>query len=173
MIIDGEIELVSEIEGDPDNVILLGFDRISGYVILREDLGHIPDHCFENNIDLINVVNEGEVTVGKSAFEGCINLQYVKDFDKITAIGERAFKDCELLEEITLKADGVEDRAFEGCTGLKTVTIDYWHCEAGELIFGPVEDLNEEFKIYMDSELLPYYQVAPGWETYAEYMYAA
>lgn len=170
MIIDGEVNLINDIEGTPDNVILLDFDRIAGYVVLREDLGNIPAHAFQNRTDLLNVVNQGPVTVGDSAFEGCTNLQYVSDFSQITAIGERAFKDCSSLTEITLKADGIEDRAFEGCSSLVSVTLDYWHIEAGDLIFGPVEELPEGFTIYVDPEDLPYYEVAPGWETYKDYM---
>jgi hypothetical protein len=67
------------------------------------------------------------------AFENCARLTSVTIPDSVTSIGERAFENCIGLTSITIPGsvkiiggsirDGYVSGAFNGCTGLKTVTI--------------------------------------------------
>lgn len=63
-------------------------------------------------------------TIGNEAFEGS-SVEYVELFPSITTIGERAFANCTMLEELTIPESVTEigAGAFEGLTGLKKLTV--------------------------------------------------
>lgn len=173
MIIDGEVSLVSVIDGEPSIVTSIkgNPDLTAGHIDITDNA--IPAFKYFRNTDIVSVAMDHEITVGESAFEGCVNLRYVRgpenDFGHITYIGARAFKGCAEITEATLTASYVGDYAFAE-TGIKTVHVASWNVVAGERIFGEVE---EDFRIYINSEDLFYYQQAPGWSYYRDYMYDA
>ena len=63
-------------------------------------------------------------TIGNEAFEGS-SVEYVELFPSIMTIGERAFANCTMLEELTIPESVTEigAGAFEGLTGLKKLTV--------------------------------------------------
>ena len=60
------------------------------------------------------------VKIDESAFEG-IAATNVEVTENVTAIGKRAFADCDNLREITIPATvtEIDDQAFEGCHDVK------------------------------------------------------
>jgi hypothetical protein len=67
------------------------------------------------------------LTIGDSAFEGCIALAAPTLTTGITSIGEKAFKGCAAVGfasiEIPNTVSSIGKNAFEGCTNLATVTF--------------------------------------------------
>ncbi|MBO4873516.1 MAG: leucine-rich repeat protein [Lachnospiraceae bacterium] len=92
-------------------------------------------------------VEEGVTTIGRDAFENCVNLREVKLPDSLSVIGDEAFMSCSSLKKINIPGgitnlsdafmycsslekiiipsgqETITSRAFEGCSGLKSVTI--------------------------------------------------
>ncbi|MEI7938581.1 MAG: leucine-rich repeat protein [Verrucomicrobiota bacterium] len=67
----------------------------------------------------------GVISIGDSAFWGCISLASVVIPDSVTRIGDEAFGLCQSLTSITLgtKVTSIGVGAFEYCFNLATVTI--------------------------------------------------
>ena len=84
---------------------------------------------FKGHYDHLSVVRiSNTVTkIGKSAFKGCISLEFVELPDSITEIGEEAFYGCEKLTsediEIPNSVTTIGEKAFSGCKGLKSIAI--------------------------------------------------
>jgi len=78
--------------------------------------------------DIINVkVEDGILSIGNNAFNGCKNLMNINLPDGITSIGEDAFKNCSDLFVISIpdSVKVIETRAFFGC--LTLTKIDFGH----------------------------------------------
>lgn len=94
--------------------------------------------AFENTDVQSVTLPDTLIEIGRSAFEGCTQLAAIIIPDSVTTISGHAFKDCTALESIHIPAsvttinyydsehEGLSDyiHAFEGCTGLKTITVD-------------------------------------------------
>ena len=65
------------------------------------------------------------ITIGVSAFSGCIDLISLTLPNSLTSIGKSAFKGCSGLKSITLpnSITAIGYFAFEGCSGLKSITL--------------------------------------------------
>ena len=64
-------------------------------------------------------------SIGKCAFNDCVNLTNISIPRSVRSIGESAFKNCKKLSKITIPASvtkSIEASAFEGCTALDSVT---------------------------------------------------
>lgn len=68
--------------------------------------------------------NDAFTTIGSEAFAGS-SVRWVDLYDSVTTIGAGAFRNCALLEEITIPASvtSLAADAFEGCTGLRRITF--------------------------------------------------
>ena len=130
-------------KGNNENVTVpreLGGFPVTEISNKRIDEGYYtsPDYlgAFENtnikSVTLPDTVTE----ISRSAFEGCTQLEAITLSDSVTTISGHAFKDCTALESIHIPAsvtaiysyDDDYERsylhAFEGCSGLKTITVD-------------------------------------------------
>jgi len=79
-------------------------------------------------VDILPAENSwiGVRTIGDNAFAGCISLRW-NPFDTwVRTVGVRAFSGCVSIKDLSIN-EGTEvyinERAFEGCTGLTSVTI--------------------------------------------------
>lgn len=96
-------------------------------VIIKSD--RIPTSCFENCVNLKNVVIERNIIyIGKKAFAECSSLEEVKFNDDVNAefIYENAFNNCTNLKNIYLP-DGnfeFEGNVFNNCNTLTNVIIN-------------------------------------------------
>jgi hypothetical protein len=83
----------------------------------------IGDSAFSGCINLTEVSLPDAATIGDSAFSGCINLTEVSLPDAAT-IGDSAFSGCTSLTEVSLPdAITIGDSAFGRCTSLTTVSL--------------------------------------------------
>ncbi len=94
-------------------------------VTLQGEVTEIGDLAFKG-CSALNVTIPSSVTkIGLSAFNGCPELTSALP-TTLASIGEYAFKDCIALTEITIPATVtvMEGKAFKGCTGLETLTVN-------------------------------------------------
>lgn len=97
---------------------------IPGTVVELDDAFQNRLHIFFNSLEEVNI-EEGITTIGKNAFENCINLKRVSIPKSVTKIEDSAFCDCKNLENITIP-DGVTSiggSAFNNCSSLKGINI--------------------------------------------------
>jgi len=92
--------------------------------------GAMKDYTYTNtpfsslNITKITIYN-GATSIGKGAFQDCVNLKSIIIPDSITSIGERAFFNCTSLTALTIP-DGVISIgkfAFYGCEKLESMEL--------------------------------------------------
>lgn len=91
--------------------------------IAPESLKEIGDGVFNSAYALKSVELKNVERIGKSAFEGCGDLQNVNFGSRIKNIGQSAFGNCTGLTGITLPGgmELIETNAFYGCTALNKV----------------------------------------------------
>lgn len=78
-----------------------------------------PDHCFKG-CSSITSISANRKEVGSSAFEGCPNLETVRN---LSLIGSGAFSNCKKLQTISsLYRASIGESAFEGCTALTSIS---------------------------------------------------
>jgi len=89
---------------------------------------YIGEAVFKNKQKIKKAtLHENVKKMGTSVFEGCNTLRKVKFLgeSQLVVIPEKAFKDCEALEEFIIPGEvGVIKRyAFSGCTNIKQIVI--------------------------------------------------
>lgn len=65
------------------------------------------------------------LTIGRSSFQCCYDLQKVSMNEGLISIGESAFEQCKLLTNVTIPTtvESLGDYAFRICNGLKTISL--------------------------------------------------
>lgn len=96
-------------------------------ITLANKLAGIPDSAFRNAVGLEEVILNGAplVTLGEYAFYGCALLtEFIPPYQSLTTIGEYCFADSGLVYiGITTNVTHVGDRAFANCDSLEEVRI--------------------------------------------------
>jgi len=86
----------------------------------------IRNNVFKNNNILAEInIPVGIISIGSSAFSGCISLKEVTMSDSMISIGSSAFSGCISLKEIVIPANVrlIGGNAFEGCFALSKITF--------------------------------------------------
>ena len=102
------------------------FDDATGKLTItgEGEMVNNPWSSYSSCITSVDIAN-GITSICSSAFRGCYNLQRVVIPCSVKTIGQEAFENCDLLEQVTI-SEGVEtigDKAFKGCISLASVTI--------------------------------------------------
>lgn len=123
-----------------DENLFFGYLKISGSVYLNEFMTDIPDHIFENcvNIEKIFLMNK-IINVGERSFYNCLSLKSIEFsecseyyhylyadeiFKFIESISDEAFYRVELNINIVFdKLENLGNSAFSDCTHIKSVTF--------------------------------------------------
>lgn len=106
-------------------------------ISLGFDNGEIPDKFFASfSAEKIILKNE-ILSIGKSAFEGCDNLQELQAVFKAPIIKGKAFKNCENLKTISQfdNVTTIEESAFDSCKALTSLTINGVVSKIGKAAF--------------------------------------
>ena len=86
----------------------------------------IAANAFKDRQDIVSVSLPGTViSVGKSAFAGCINMESLTVREGTRFIEDNAFSGCDKLREMSLPKTlvSIGSRAFGGCGGLIAVSV--------------------------------------------------
>lgn len=176
-------------------------------------LSEIPDNLFSDCLELQTSITLPAV-IGAGAFSNCRKMEIASsDFEKVTSIGNFAFLQCwKVTGDISLKRietlgnqafkntkitsvdmtgaplAKIDDNCFNGCTGLKTVTISENTTTIGRGVFSGCESITEfhllskkpatvydstftgtdSYIIYVPKGYVETYKNAEGWSTYAD-----
>lgn len=176
-------------------------------------LSEIPDNLFSDCLELQTIITLPAV-IGAGAFSNCRKMEIASsDFEKVTSIGNSAFLQCwKVTGDISLKEietlgnqafkntkitsvdmtgaplAKIDDNCFNGCTGLKTVTISENTTTIGRGVFSGCESITEfhllskepatvygstftgtdSYIIYVPKGYVETYKNAEGWSTYAD-----
>ena len=82
--------------------------------------------CTETDIVIPNTYKGLPVTsIGKSAFEGCTNLETLIIWGDIETFGDNCFKNCTSLEEVSIPSSTeiIGKSAFENCSNIASIVI--------------------------------------------------
>ena len=119
--------------GNQNNLMVLA--PTGGQVIALKVIEFVTPCAIENRsviigdenqyADSILIIPNSVVEIGKSAFEGCINLAFISISNRITSIEGRTFYGCTNLQEIVIgdNVNEIKDNAFNGCTNLTSISI--------------------------------------------------
>lgn len=176
-------------------------------------LSEIPDNLFSDCLELQTSITLPAV-IGAGAFSNCRKMEIASsDFEKVTSIGNFAFLQCwKVTGDISLKRietlgnqafkntkitsvdmtgaplAKIDDYCFNGCTGLKTVTISENTTTIGRGVFSGCESITEfhllskepatvygstftgtdSYIIYVPKGYVEIYKNAEDWATYAD-----
>lgn len=115
-------------------------------VTFPESVEEIGEYAFINTS--VTQVNLGENvrTIGKGAFDSCLNLEKITLNEKLEEIGSFAFANCQMMSEFTVtdKVENVGDGAFSRCDSLKKLTFLSYKTEIGKDI---CESCSDSLKI--------------------------
>ncbi len=199
----------------PDNITSVGLWGFRGCTALKsvrlsEKLSQVSDYGFSECKSLDNVIFPASMTsiadnsfsnctslktldlgsslqiIGPSAFENDSTLQGIVIPETLYGLGVASFKNCVSLPNITIRSiSSVGKQAFQGCTGLKWVSLSAKTSSLGENSFAgctniayvksyaetPPEGLVNfpesvvaNGTLFVPEAYIGYYQVSPTWE---------
>ena len=156
----------------PDSITYIGYGGFT--VCLGLTSIEIPDSVTSIGIDaffgcssLTSVTIGNSVTsIGDEAFYQCGSLTSVTFPNSVTSIGEYAFSGCTGITSIEIpnSVTSIGEYAFRDCTGLASIMcVAATPAELGNYVF----DSTNDCPIYVPSQSVDAYKVAPGWSDYA------
>ena len=106
--------------------------------------------------------------IGANAFEDCTSLEEIELPNGLQYIGQSAFKGCTNLisVEIPDNVTHIGANAFEDCSNLDTIRISRKHHGITEIGIGTFNISNQNFKIYVSSNLILDYVNDLNWREY-------
>lgn len=152
-------------------------------IVIGDKVRRLPAGLYTNNTNLTEAVLPRSMEVIEPyAFQGCVNLEYVRLSDGISNISDYAFYGCKSLTDIHWPAslDSIGVSAFRDCISLKTVSLPegtrsvkqdaFYNCpevstlyiastveELGSLTFA-FRNYDKEMTITSTAEVPPYYE---------------
>lgn len=131
-------------------------------ITISGDVLDVPDRCFENGVEIAQVIFEdGVKQIGRYAFSGCSNLYEVIFPNSLIHIGAGAFFDCSVLVSVQIP-DSIQyigRGAFCGCKNLRKMSIPFsgrdviaceWH-GSGERFFSRTDKaILDGYKYYLN-----------------------
>ena len=104
----------------------------------------IFSNCFYNNKYLQTItITDSVESIGKGAFEGCINLKSINIKGQITCIEALTFANCKMLESIEFPQTltKIDETAFKDCMALKTINLPHSVQDLGKGVFSGCKSL--------------------------------
>lgn len=111
-------------------VLLEADSAVKGELVVFQDTVRIADDAFRDCIQLteIELPDGSSISLGDRCFEGCSALEKVRLYGNIPEWGKDTFRGCtsvsrvELGNNVSDRITRIGDRAFKDCTGLKGTT---------------------------------------------------
>jgi len=133
----------------PESVVSIGdyafydCDILVSTTISGRELGFFAISTSVNSS--IEIIPEGTVVIGDSAYAGCENLEIVIIPDSVTSIGNNAFEGCSSLASVNIpeNVESIGDSAFASCSSLESITIPESVTSIGASAFEGCESLTE------------------------------
>ncbi len=121
----------------PDTVTTLGMSAFSecygmSRITLSKNLTDIPMSAFYRCYALKDIALPSGITrIHYGAFQECTGLETISFPEALESIDEKAFQNCSALQELVLPdCTFVWSDAFEGCIGLKSVTLPCYRTQS-------------------------------------------
>lgn len=88
----------------------------------------IPEGAFKDSlaIERISFPNDGDLTIGASAFEGCTNLLSLVLTPAVSSLSDSSFKNCTKLASVVFPDSSmstIPSNAFKGCIALSALNL--------------------------------------------------
>lgn len=158
-------------------------------VVFPAKMTSVADHSFADctslkKLDLGNSLN----IIGPAAFKNDTQLESIVIPETLYGLGVEAFANCTSLPNVTIRAiSSVGKQAFQGCSGLKWVSLSDKTTSLGEDSFADCPGINyvksyAEFPpeglinfvesvpangtLFVPEASIDYYQYSPTWETW-------
>lgn len=108
-----------------ENGVLVKYIGRETDIVLPEGIEKLADGLFSGRKIRSIVIPEGVHTIGRRAFENCLELEKVSLPSTLEELGGYAFVDCHKLKSINLgdKLTSIEDSVFSECFELRNVII--------------------------------------------------
>ena len=97
-------------------------DSYYPYLSSLHDVCYAPWWEVRDTIQRV-VIEDGVTEIGRSAFDGAVNLKEISLPDSLTKIGEDVFFGCTSLKAVNLPPKCMEIGTFHGCSALESVTL--------------------------------------------------
>lgn len=156
-------------------------------VVFPASMTSVADNSFSNCTSLKTLdLGSSLLIIGPSAFENDSTLQSIVIPETLYGLGVAAFKSCVSLPNVTIRSiSSVGKQAFQGCTGLKWVSLSDKTTSLGENSFDgcsniayvksyaemPPEGLANfpqnvvaNSTLFVPESSIDYYSVSPTWE---------
>lgn len=115
------------------------------------------------------VVPDSVTTIGKGAFEYCINLKNATIGSGVSVLARELFSSCKSLTKVTLKGNisTINEYAFGYCSAL--TEIDFTNCTSVPTLkhSNALVGCSADLKIKVPSSLVNSWKRASNWSTYA------
>ncbi len=120
----------------PDSVKTIGFEAFSNCSSLNslnlgKGLQTLKYGAFQNctslqSVTIPSTLRSADTGYSNGPFQGCTGLTNVQISEGASALGYAMFKGCTRLSEITIPGTikTIPESSFDGCTALKTVTLE-------------------------------------------------
>lgn len=130
-----------------DQKTLLEYSGYAETVIIPDGIEEIDAyafaHCYLERIEIPDSV----IAIGNSAFQGCVDLTYVRLPKTLLTIAESTFEDCPSLKEIHFPEllTSISPKAFKGCCNLAEIRFPDSLQNIGGSAFEDCENLSSVF----------------------------
>lgn len=160
-------------------------------VVFPDKLTSVADHSFADCTSLtnLNIGNKLNI-IGPAAFKNDVSLNKITIPETLYGLGVEAFANCISLPDVTIRAiSTVGRKAFEGCTGLRWVSLSEETTSIGKDAFAGcsgigyvksyaeyppeglvnfVESVPENGTLFVPEYSIDYYAYSPTWEAWKD-----
>ena len=112
-----------------ENGVLISYGGTEEIVVIPEEVTEIGNKAFSHNGPRKNmkevVLHDGITAIGDKAFKNCDALISVTIPDSVKIIGEYAFYECDSIKSVEIpgSVEKIDEYAFGYCSGLENITF--------------------------------------------------
>lgn len=119
---DVELEYLGTTDSNED-FIFINSNAFIDFKMYR--VTSIADKAFKNNKKITAVIIQGNISIGKSAFQGCKSLKTVTLGANVSKIGKKAFYNCKNMHTLKIKAKNLTEKSIGKKAFFKAGSTNY------------------------------------------------